>query len=378
MRDPSIEKGRDGLYYLKVPVVGRRRREWVSTGERDLNRARAVVTEFGADRLIHLAHARALTHETIAIATTGRRITWADTIKLWLEWMSLRGSARTAEVYLKHIRQLVELHGAAAQPMSFISERQLHDFVNDGLRAANTAASRLAALKSIYRYANAKALIVGNPAELLEIDHRALTVDQKEVQHVEPVTEEQYQTLLAALPRPQRDWVVLAYCCGLRLGDAICLEFPSFTAEHIVVWPSKTRRAKRLALPLTDPLIARPELQELIADLLGRRPTRQTYVWPAHQLEFSTPRRARFSQEFRRRFEHAGIADRTFHSLRVSFARRLQAAGKTIYQIAQAMAHSSIETTKIYTGETGLTARAADSTHPAAGQSPPARSGSAS
>lgn len=350
MRDPTVQKGKDGIFYLRVPVPGRRRREWVSTGEREINRARSVVQEFGADRLIHLAHARALTHETIAIATTGRRIVWEDVIKLWLEWMAMRGSPTTAHVYLVHITSLVKIHGAATQPMSFIAEKHLHAFINDGLCSLATAQSRLSALKSIYRFANAKALIVGNPAELIEIDHRNLTVEQKEVTHHQPITEEQYQALLANLPRPWRDWTILGYCCGLRLGDAIGLEYPSFTADSIVVWPTKTRKAKRLVLSLNDPLIARPELQELIAQLLTWRGKSQTFVWPAHHLDYTTPQRRRFSQDFTRKLSRLGITERSFHSLRVSFARRLQAAGKTIYDIAKAMAHDSTDTTRIYLG----------------------------
>ncbi len=351
MRDESIQKGRDGVFYLRVPVPGKKRREWVSTGERELGRAREVVKEFGADRVIHLAHARALTHETIAIATVGRRITWTDVTKLWLEWMSMRGSPRTVEVYLTHLRQLIEIYNAANQPMAFITERNLFEFVNDGRASAATAQSRLTALKSIYRFANARALIVGNPSELVEIDHRSMTVEQKEVAHHQPLTEEQYQLALASLPRPKRDWVILGYCCGLRIGDAICLEYDSFTPAFIVVWPSKSRKAKRLALPLNDPLIARPELQELITDLLATRPEDETYVWPDQQEIFLTPRRTMFSQDFRRRFAAMGFEGRTFHSLRTSFARRLDAAGKTIHEVATAMSHDSTDTTAIYLGK---------------------------
>lgn len=354
MRDPNIEKGKDGLYYLRVKVAGKRRREWVSTGERDMKRARAVVTEFGADRIVHLAHARALTHETIAIATIGRRITWTDAIQLWLEWMSMKGSSRTVEVYLTHIRQLVEMHDAANKPLSFISERQLFDFVNDCARSLATAQSRLSALKSIYRFSNAKALIVGNPAELIEIDHRQLTVEQKEVAHHQPLTEEQYQELLTTLPRPWYDWAVLGYCCGLRLGDAVCLEYRSFTPEFIVLWPMKSTRAKRLALPLNDPLIARPELTELIALLLAERGTKEkeTHVWPKHQLVYTSPKRPAYSSYFVSRLHICGIVDRSFHSLRVSFARRLDEAGVSIFNVAKAMAHDSTATTEIYLGKT--------------------------
>lgn len=350
MRDESLEKGADGIIYLRVPVVGKKRREWVSTGERDMKRARAVVTEFGADRIIHLAHARALTHETIAIATVGRRITWTDAIKLWLEWMAMRGSSRTSELYLNHVRQMVEMHDAASQPVGFINERQLFEFVNDGLCSAATAQSRLSALKSIYRFANAKALIIGNPAELLEIDHRSMTLEQKEVRHHQPLTEEQYQEALINTDRPARDWIVLGYCCGLRLGDAVCLEYASFTPDSIVVWPSKSKKAKRLALPLNDPLIARPELKELIADLLVNRPDGALYVWPDQQAKYLRTTRAAFTQYFTRKFVALGFVDRTFHSLRTSFARRLEAAGKTIFDVAKAMGHDSTDTTEIYLG----------------------------
>jgi integrase len=194
-------------------------------------------------------------------------------------------------------------------------------------------------------------MIVGNPAELVEIDHRSMTIEQKEVRHHPPLTEEEYQLALSKLGRPHRDWVVLGYCCGLRLGDAVCLEFDSFTAEHIIVWPSKSKKAKRLALPLNDPLIARPELLELIADLLGRRGEDALYVWPDDQEQFLTPQRNHYTKVFGRKFAAIGINDRTFHGLRVSFARRLQAAGKTIYDVAKAMGHDSTSTTAIYIGD---------------------------
>lgn len=354
-RDPSIRKGRDGIFYLRTPVIGTRRREWISTGERDIKRARAVVQEFGADRLVHLAHARALTHDTIAIATTGRRITWTDVIKLWLEWLEMRSSPATVSVYLGYVRRLVEFYGVANQPMQTLSERQLYEWVNDPRSSYQTASTRLAAVRSVYRFASAKAMVIGNPSQLVDVDHRIMTVEQKEPRHHQPVTEAEYQAMLGAFPRPQRDWTILAYCCGLRLCDCVGLQWASFTATQIVIYPSKARRAKRLGLPLSEPLVARPELQELIAQLLatraeGAKPADEIYVWPRHKEALLIDRGSAFSQDFTRRMRRLGIEGRSFHSLRTAFARRLEAAGKTVDQIAQAMGHEDTATTGIYLG----------------------------
>lgn len=355
MRYDSIAKKTDGFFYLRVPVAGTKRRAWISTGERDINRARAVVEQFGADRLVHLAHARAITQETIAIATVGRQVTWMEVVTLWLEWVQRRVSPNTAGLYLKYIRQLLDLYGAHQQAVHVLTEQQLNEYVNDGNCALETARSRLSALRSIYRWANAKGFVVGNPAGLIEVDHRQMSMAQKETTHHPPVTEEQYRLLLDGLPRPQRDWVVLAYCCGLRLGDVLCLEYASFTAQHIIVWIAKSRikTPKRLLLPLTDPLIARPELQQLIADLLAERPAgdrASPYVWPLHRNRYLSPYAPNYSTHMKTRMKRAGVPERTFHSLRTSFARRLEAAGKTIEQIAIAMAHDSVDTTAVYLG----------------------------
>lgn len=353
----EIEK-RDGIYYLKVPVAGTDRREWVSTGERDLARAKAVIREFGADRLIHLAHARALTQDTIAITTVGRRISWTDVVKLWLEWKEMRGSPRTTLVYLQFIRQLIFAFGVAHKPMNSITERQIFEYINDGKTTASTANVRLAALRSIYRFANARALVVGNPAELVEVDYRGMTMEQKEQKHRTPITEEEYQKILGACRRPERDWAILSYCCGLRHIDAVGLEYGSFGADHIVLYPSKTSRTnQRLSLPLADPLIARPELQELIATLLASRPTtgeaaEESYVWPKEFLRFQVSElRPEFSNYYIKLFRSLGMVGRSFHGFRVAFARRLQAAGRPIEAIATAMGHGSTDTTAIYLGE---------------------------
>ena len=78
---------RTGCYDVPVPIAGTNRRRWVSTGARDLKRARETIAESGVDRLVMLANANALTAEAVSIVTAGRRVTCDEIILGWQEEM---------------------------------------------------------------------------------------------------------------------------------------------------------------------------------------------------------------------------------------------------------------------------------------------------
>jgi integrase len=201
------------------------------------------------------------------------------------------------------------------------------------------------------RFAQAKGVVLGNPAELVTPDHRRMTIAQLEKRLVRPLTEAEYLRVLAQpkLPQYWRDWTVLAYCCGYRLTDCVSMQWDSFTPETIIVYPKKSRRAQRLEISLADTLIVRPELGELIARLAGSDHPDSTYIWPEHCGRFRGPQRGQFSRCFVRLLAKCGIHGATFHSLRRACAVRLLVAGRSLEQIGQALGHSSVELTKLYT-----------------------------
>lgn len=350
MSEASLRKGKDGVVYLRVPKAGSKRREWVSTGMRTIPTAREMVERTGVDRLIQLHHARALTADAIALVTVGHRLTTEDIVKAWSEWVEIRVAPTTFATYQTHIRTFVEVLGLAKQPLSFATEKAIHDHVNDGKSSLNTATVRLAAIKSLFRFANAKGFIVGNAAELVEVDRRAMSVQQLEPKHFEPLSEDDYRKALGHFAGFWRDATVLGYCCGLRLIDVCLFEWDSFTATELIVYPSKSDK-KRLALQLSDPLIVRPELRETIDRLLAGQREHEQFVWPEQAAFYITPQAHSYSDYYSRQMKKLGVMNCTFHSLRTAFARRLRAAGKKIEDVAKAMGHASTDTTAIYTGE---------------------------
>lgn len=354
MRDANLRKGDDGRYYLRVPVANSNRRKWISTNERDIKSARRAVKISGADRLIQLHNARCLTAETIAMVTLGRNVTSEEIFTLWLEWVQPRLAPSSFVKYEHSIRLFLEHHGANKKPLNCIREEDCNAWINDGVSPRSTREGRLTALRLFFKWTNAKGLIVGNPVALVEINFREMTVEQIEGKHTPPMSEDDYQRIIAD-PRIKgfyHDATILAYCTGLRLCDCAALQWDSFTATEIVVYPLKTvRGAKRLAIPLSDPLIARPELLEVIARLLAVNPRADpTYVWPETQERVCQEGKS-ISSYYVWLIRRTGVQVGTFHGLRAAFSRRLDAAGRTLEQIAKAMGHSSIEQTSVYVGK---------------------------
>jgi hypothetical protein len=95
---PKLYKNwRTGMYAIRVPIPGSRYHRFVSTGEREVKRARAVVLESGADRLILLANAQALTAKTISFVTFGRNFTCRKIFDLCQERLAIVVAPRSAD-----------------------------------------------------------------------------------------------------------------------------------------------------------------------------------------------------------------------------------------------------------------------------------------
>lgn len=350
---PELNKDRrTGFYYVAIPIAGTNRRKWVCTGERGLTAAQNVVEMFGVDRLLHLHNAQCLTAEAVALVTTGKVITCMEVYRLWYKWHIDRRSPGTHNVYCELIMALLRFHGVVDQPIGLLSEDMVREYVNRGETSYAARSLRLVAVRSFLRFASARALIVGNPSELVEVNRREMTVSQLESKPTQPWTDEEYAKILA-LPQDfvWRDWVILSYCTGLRLVDCVGFEWASLLPNAIIAFPLKTRnscRQTRLELPLSDPLIGRPELLDLIARLRARERIDDTYVWYYDRMNYAEPTRCRaLNWPFYMKKRKLGIP-KTFHGLRTTFARRLQAAGKTIEEIAGHMGHSTTATTAGY------------------------------
>lgn len=341
------------LIYVAVPIRGTKRFKWICTGERSYAKAREMVTTVGLDRLLHLHHASALTAESIQLVTAGRPTTCREAFGQWRDWITPMRAERTVRAYVGYLEHFMAGNLTSRASIGDITEDMVRDYINQPDRCYNSLSVRHAALRSLFKFAHARGLVATNPVALVEINTRNMPVDKLEPKHYQPVPEEGYRKLLALTEgQPVHDWVVLAYCTGLRISDCISLEWASVQADHLVVYPLKGRnfRAKRLAVPLSDPFIARPELLELVARLKAGEREDTRHVWPNDECEFNRFDQGRrgISDRLTKLFRKAGLPGYSFHCLRTAFARRLEAAGESLERIAGRMAHSSTNTTKVY------------------------------
>lgn len=343
-----VRNSRTGHYCIRIPIPGSKYFRNVSTGECELDRARAVVAASGADRLILLAQADALTTRTLKIVTAGRWGTCEEIYNTWLEHLAITAAQRTAEIYAQRVASFCDVLNCWKRQFSGLSERDIDSWVNSGGAHVSTASARLAAIRSIFSYAMAKGAIVANPAAIVRVNRRLMPVYQLETHAAPPITEGEYSVLLQNLEGIWRDWTILAYCCGYRLVDCATLEWASIGEQGIVIYPRKSQGRRRLMLSLNDPLIARPELQQLIGRLGIAERINDTYVWPEHCERFLSAARSNYSKNFARCLEQLGIEGKSFHCLRRACAVRLKEAGRNLDEIRQALGHATSETTMLY------------------------------
>jgi integrase len=203
----------------------------------------------------------------------------------------------------------------------------------------------LLALKSFFRFCTVKGYCQTNPAELVKVNLRLLSHEQKETHPREPFTEEEYLKLLNSGQLDEFFYyaVPIAWACGLRLGDIAKLERAVLSGDNIIVWTSKS--GKRIAIPMTE------EYTPGLRPLLEAFPDNGTpYFFPeTRELYIEDPKR--LPQRFKTAVVAAGIKNRSFHSLRVSCIRRWRTMGLPLVKCRDWAGHASIETTAHYTGE---------------------------
>lgn len=337
---------RTGQYCVRVPVAGTDRQKWIPTGERSRARAERVIEDSGLERLTALAKAGVLTRDAISIVTVGRKFTCRDVVDQWIEQSSERLSPETVRTYSGWIKALFDDIRCWREPIGWIKRHHLNSFVNDGVSKRSTAASKLAAMKSLYDFANATAHCLGNLADTVFVRHRDMTHEQKESREILPLDQAEYDVLTRSetLPLFWKRAIALGYYAGLRISDVAALEWDSLSGAGVTVWTRK--RDRKVVLPFANPLIA--PLAPVILAMLAEPRCDERFCFPTQNAVLLSKTRQRLSQDFTRWCDRHGINFKVFHSCRHSFATRLDQAGVTVEEIGKLIGHSSARTTEGY------------------------------
>jgi site-specific recombinase XerD len=288
------------------------------------------------------------------------------TFAAYLEWMRARGaSPATLRAYSTDLRQLgrwLSAAGIAPEDADMRTLRRYAAHLGTLRYAPATAARKLSAVRSAYAWMHDRGTIDRSPAALVPGPKRTRTLPAT-------LSSAEIERLLDApsgtTPRDLRDRALLEllYGCGLRAAEACDLTVSDvrLDAEHVRV---TGKGGKQRVVPLGGAATAALERY-----LARGRP--RLAPAPSGRLFVSVRGRALHPSDVRRSLlralDRAGIAERSPHALRHTFATHLLEGGADLRSIQDLLGHASVGTTQVYTHVSVRHLRAAHaSAHPRA------------
>lgn len=303
---------------------------------------------------------------------------WSGMIGAWLAEVRERtGSARTPTEYGRYAmhfarmlqgqgRSLAEATPADAQTFAYAA---LPDRRRGGKLGKAPGPSsvnvRLAALRSLYDFAQRFNLVSASPAD---------RVKRPQLPQATPkgLTPEQTRELLAAMPetvsgRRDRAIVLTAVLTGLRREELIGLTAASIGLDDagIPMYTARTKggklRYRELPRPAWDAIAAYLEADSRPLELLeDDAPIFASKVNPGEPIASNT-----LYENLRRYGAAIGVEGLTVHSLRHTAAKLRRKAGASLEEVQSVLGHSNVATTARYlarlegTRDTGWAAAAA-------------------
>jgi site-specific recombinase XerD len=267
----------------------------------------------------------------------------------YLDWMRARGaSPATVRAYSADLGQLARWLGAAGvEPEAADSGtlRRYAAYLGTCRYAPATAARKLSAVRGAYAWMHDRGAIERSPATLIPGPRRARTLPA--TLSADDVTR-LLDTPARTGPRDLRDRALLEllYGCGLRAAEACGLELADvrIEAEHLRV---TGKGGKQRIVPLGG------AAEAAVERYLARGRPQLAGSGGSQRLFLSVRGRALHPSDIRRALDRAlrraGIAHRSPHALRHTFATHLLEGGADLRSIQDMLGHASVGTTQVYT-----------------------------
>ena len=317
----------------------------VSTKQTSRAGALAAVKEAGLNQVEAAARTHRLTAEGVTRILAGKRITIEKAIAAWVKGMTeVNRSPRTVQNSLEVVTRWATDTGLLqSSPMS-VTSQHINGWINrpDPRVGFSTRHITQSILRKFLEFCTHQGWNMGNQAarDRASVNMNLLSHEQKETTERHPFTKGDVSKLLRDLEEPFWKFAVrIGWETGLRLGDICQLEWSCFDRpDEVIVWTDK--RNRRVAVLISE------ELSHLLTEI----PMQDAkYIVPEQRATLLDPkRRAGLSVYFKRHCERAGIEGKSFHSLRHAFVQTHREHGETWEQIAQAIGHACIDTTRGY------------------------------
>jgi len=281
-------------------------------------------------------------------------VTIADYFANWLSGKELAKAKQTGLRYKSAVTAFIKSLGKRSTlPLSAIGARDVEAFRNSRLKlvGASTVADDLKIIRTAFNRARKQGAIQTNPCE-------AVDFPKSETQSREAFSASEVTSLVVAAPAEWKTVILLAFYAGLRLGDAVRLDWRSvdFSKGLLTFKAQKTKRIE--SLPIHPKL--RRHLDKIAGDTAGA-------ISPTLACQ-SIPGRSGLSRQFLDIVNEAGLGApegkkldgnrrrftaKTFHSLRHGFVSamanegvskelRMKLAGHTSENVATGYTHHEV------------------------------------
>jgi integrase/recombinase XerC len=267
----------------------------------------------------------------------------------YLDWLRARGaSPATLRAYATDLRQIERWLGAAGVEPGTADAgtlRRYAAYLGTCRYAPATAARKLSAVRGAYAWMADRGTIERSPAVLVPGPRRTRTLPTT-------LSGDEVERLLDAPAgsdaRDLRDRALLEllYGCGLRAAEACGLELRDVRLDTESVRVTG-KGGKQRVVPLGGAAAAALERY------LGRGRPRLAAAGDAGRLFLSVRGRPLAPSDVRRALQRAltraGVAQRSPHALRHTFATHLLEGGADLRSIQDMLGHASVGTTQVYT-----------------------------
>jgi len=276
-------------------------------------------------------------------------------VEAWFAHLQGDSSPHTLEAYERDLRQFLLWlrqslgRGPCLQDVTRVDAKGLRAFMATRRRAglaSRSLARTMSALRAFYRWLEAE-------------DHahnRAIfAIALPKVPHgiPKPLSIAKAAAVVDGASAGERDWLaardtavlLLLYCCGLRISEALALRGQDAPLPGRDVLRIKGKGGKERMLPVL------PIAQHAIRHYLELCPYPRQDTGPLFFGAKGGPLRARVVQLLMQtmRGELGLPATATPHALRHSFATHLLSSGADLRQIQELLGHASLSTTQVYT-----------------------------
>lgn len=233
-----------------------------------------------------------------------------------------------------------------------IGGRQLDSLVPSHIQAVVARASANLAPATVqvaYRYLSTICKAAVAAKRIAEIPCRGINHPEAVKRRVVPITTEQVNAIVDAVPERYRALIIAAAGTGMRQGEIFGLttdrvnllehrivvdrQLTSVSNERPKLGPPKTKAGdRRLPMPV---VVSDALLEHLV--LFASGPDGLIFT-----NEYGAPlRRSRFNTMWRRALKNAGVAPTVFHSLRHYYASLLIRHGESVKVVQERLGHAS-------------------------------------